>query len=64
MKSIGQSCSESRIIKYSLGSTVVKKADYKADAWKVDVGDINTQKNLLYKMRQELSPANLALELP
>ena len=27
-----------------MAPTVVKKADYKADAWKVDGSDINTQK--------------------
>lgn len=62
-KVLARAAQKAGLYTFSLAPTVVKKADYKADAWKVDGSDINTQ-NLLYKMRQELSPANLALELP
>lgn len=62
-KVLARAAQKAGLYTFSLAPTVVKKADYKADAWKVDGSDINTQ-NLLYKMRQELSPANLALKLP
>lgn len=43
-KVLARAAQKAGLYTFSLAPTVVKKADYKADAWKVDGSDINTQK--------------------